>query len=82
MRGKGKGGEECSSFVYRYSIIEIKEIKVEKGRDKDMFIIYRYIERSYKQTRALSANIRSIYQTYVRLCTYFPHVCVYFQHNI
>ena len=44
VAGKVRCGKECFHFfVYRYSIIEIGE-KVEKGRDKDMFIIYRYIE--------------------------------------
>ena len=38
-------GKEYSSFVYRYSIIE--KGKGGKGRDKDMFIIYRYIEQSF-----------------------------------
>lgn len=83
---KARKGKECAGksvplFVYRYSIIE-KRNKGGKGAGKDMFIIYRYIERSYKQTRVLSANIRLIYKTYVQMCTYFPHVCVYFQLNI
>ena len=53
--------------VYRYSIIEGKK---RAGKDsvrvptlEHMFIIYRYIERSYKQKRVLSANIRSICKT-------------------
>ena len=69
-RVSGEKGKECAGksvplFVYRYSIIE----RGKKGRCKDsvgvptlehMFIIYRYIERSYKHKGVLSANIRSI----------------------
>ena len=51
VAGKVRCGKECSLFVYRYSIIEIRK---RKGWGKDsvrvptlelMFIIYRYIER-------------------------------------
>ena len=47
MAGKVRAGKSVSLFVYRYSIIEKGKRKVEKGRGKGMFIIYRYRERLF-----------------------------------
>ena len=43
---KGKCGKECSSFLYIDIVYNsIIDIRKRKRAGKDMFIIYRYIER-------------------------------------
>lgn len=58
-----------------YRVIYNRDKK--KGRDKDMFIIYRTLVIIRKQTRVLSANIRSIYHTFKCVPAFRTFVCTF-----
>ena len=77
-------GKECFPYIVYNSIIEIRKRKRWKrgGTKVCSLYIYRTLILIRKHKGVLSANIRSIYKTYVQMCTCFPHVCVYFQLNI
>lgn len=69
----GKRVKNVRERVFPYIVYRVGERKVEKGRGKDMFIIYRTLVHK----GVLSANIRSIYHTFKCVPTFRTFVCTF-----